>query len=452
MLVRAFGSQLDEHAREDAYSSAWAASLAALGPRVDGMSDTELRNYLFAAITTHAGKELRRRGRKPAELLGDDDPGADAEDDPAERLVHREEQHVLRDALGSLPERRRRVVTLRYAVGLSPEEICELVDGLTPRSYRKEITRGIKDLASGLALIQSGERCSSLSGEIQAFAKGQASGASQELARAHLSHCSECSRAVRALATSLHDMSLMPVTAVVAGAGVSAGSDGAGALAGIDRIGDKLKDAYSSLAGRVGESETVVTAVAGGGTRGGGSAVIAGIGAKLGALSAAGKVAVGCIGAGASLATCVATGVVPAAALKDALPGDKPQQAAPSAAGAGKEAEATLGTPAVTVLEPAPAPPPVVTITKSRTGGERTTPPRDPKPSTAPAPDSANDSTEPEPVIAPQTVTPIESESAPEVAAATSTGAGGDGADGGGARDPVRQADAAEATSQVGTP
>lgn len=434
MLIRAFGSQLDEHAREDAYASAWAASLSSLGSRAEGMVDGELRTYVFSAVTTHAGKELRRRGRKPVDPLGAVEPAGRSDEGPAESLVRHEEQRILRDVLGSLPERRRRVITLRYAVGLTPDEICEIVDGLSLRAYRKEITRGIKDLATNLSLIEKGEWCSSLEAEIQAFAQGQASGAEGVRARAHLAHCASCSRTVRELAGSLNDLSLLPVAGLL----VAPAATDAGLLDGAMGMVERVKGTLGSTVSKAGDAEGAISsALASGGGRGGGSALIAGLGAKAGAVGLAGKVTLGCLGAGAGLATCVAAGVVPAVAISDLLPNKAAaERIEPSA----KPDERW---PAAGVSESPASPPGPVPATPEGSGE---TVAQVPEPEASPAPtDPVSGTAELDPVIAERSVTPIDAESAPEVAAATSEANAGD-------QESPQAADADQASTQLGTP
>lgn len=432
MLARAFGSQLDEHAREDIYSTAWSASLSSLGGRIDGMSNAELHNYVFSAVSTHAGKELRRRGRKPVDSLEGIEPSGGSDGGPADLVVRREDQQVLRDVMASLPERRRQVITLRYAVGLTPQEICEVVTGLSLRAYRKEIQRGVKDLADRLSLVERGEWCARLESEIRSFARGQANAAGQEQARAHLAHCAGCSRAVRELARSLNDLSLLPVAGILAGSSAT----GTGVIDGASGLVDRAKGAVGSVVARAGDAEAVAGSLASsGGTRGGATALLAGLGTKIGALGVAGKVALGCVGATAGLATCVATGVVPASAVDGLLP-EKPS--------ADRAVESQIGAP-----EPAPELESVVNIGDGDKG-DTTSPAPEPDADAASGSESAKESADPGPVIAPQSVTPIERESSPEVAAATSTSAGG--ASGGGSREAPKTADAGDASAQLGTP
>lgn len=318
MLQRGFGPQLDEHAREDVYANAWASSLSSLGGRIAQMTDGELRNYIFAAVTTHAGKELRRRRRKPTARVDSAVFASDDSEEPADLVERHETQRVLRDVLVSLPERRRRVITMRYAMGLGPTEICEAIDGLSARAYRKEITRGVKEVATKLGLVDSGKWCGEREQVIRRFANGDRSDATAEQAQSHLAHCASCAAMVRDLSGTLNDLGSVGAVAVLAGA--SAAEPGF-----VDRVaavGGRLKEAVTSSVSGSGQADGLIAAAASsGGTRGGGSALIAGLGAKLGALGVAGKVAAGCLGTGAAMATCVAAGVVPVSAVDGWVPG-----------------------------------------------------------------------------------------------------------------------------------
>ena len=109
------------------------------------MADSELRAYLLTAVASHASKEMRRRSRKPAAPFETEKEHVVTDrhqPSPEEIVIGSEARGVARDLLTSLPPRRRAVMLLRYGWGLSPNEVCALVEGLSPRAYRKEVTRG----------------------------------------------------------------------------------------------------------------------------------------------------------------------------------------------------------------------------------------------------------------------------------------------------------------------
>lgn len=140
MVARAYGKALSDDDIADVYAAAWAATISALRGRGQDMCEEELRAYVLTAVASHASKELRRRSRKPTGILSDAHEQSIADSHqplPEEVVIGSESQGVARDLLSSLPARRRAVMLLRYGWGLSPPEVCALVNGLSPRAYRK---------------------------------------------------------------------------------------------------------------------------------------------------------------------------------------------------------------------------------------------------------------------------------------------------------------------------
>ena len=73
MVRRAFRGAFCADELDDIYASAWVGTLRALADRHAQLDDDEIRSYLFTAVANQAGKELRRRRRKPTaplELVG----------------------------------------------------------------------------------------------------------------------------------------------------------------------------------------------------------------------------------------------------------------------------------------------------------------------------------------------------------------------------------------------
>lgn len=70
-------------------------------------------------------------------------------DVPEERLLSGELKVRLRDALATLPEAQRAVVTLRDVVGCGPEEVCELL-GVSDGNQRVLLHRGRSKLRAAL--------------------------------------------------------------------------------------------------------------------------------------------------------------------------------------------------------------------------------------------------------------------------------------------------------------
>jgi len=117
MLRRAFGAALGEAEIEDVYSNAWVGTLRTLERRHADLEDEEIRSYVFTAVANHAGKELRRRRRKPIAPLERAAAVADEVSPPDERAGQAEQSRITRDLLASLPRRRRAVLLLRYGWG-----------------------------------------------------------------------------------------------------------------------------------------------------------------------------------------------------------------------------------------------------------------------------------------------------------------------------------------------
>lgn len=305
MVRRAFRGAFSDDEIEDVYSSAWLGTLRALASRQSGLADEEIRKYLLTAVAHQASKELRRRGRKPTAPLDRADAVADDSPPPDEQVTQREDSQVMRDLLASLPRRRRAVLMLRYGWGLEPGQVCELVKGLSPRAYRKEITRGIDDLADRMRRLERGEWCADREPILKSYAAGLANGDERRQAEHHLAHCRHCADFVGRLSGHLHDLG----GAVALPGALDAVDDGHLGL--VDRVGDAIDRIRGFMPGihRGGASvdETATQVATSGGLRGGGAAG-AGALAQLAGLSTVGKVAVACVTGGVA-ATCVATGI-----------------------------------------------------------------------------------------------------------------------------------------------
>jgi RNA polymerase sigma factor (sigma-70 family) len=306
MLRRAFKGAFGEDELDDIYASAWVGTLRTLEPRHEELGDDEIRSYLFTAVAHQAGKELRRRKRKPVAPL---ELAASVPDrsasSPEESATTAEESRVTRDLLASLPPRRRAVIMLRYGWGLEPKEVCALIKGLSPRAYRKEITRGIDELTERIRSFERGEWCAEREPVLKAYAAGLAGPEAAHQAQAHLAHCRACSSFVAKLSGHLHDLG-----SAIAVPGTIAGLDGQLSVA--DRL-VAIGERVTGLLGR-GESSTLhevaSTTAATGGARGAG-AVGAGVLAKLAGIGTAGKLALACAGGSAAITACVAAGVNP---------------------------------------------------------------------------------------------------------------------------------------------
>lgn len=319
MVAKAYGRALSDDEIEDVYAAAWAATLAALRDRGPKMDDGELRAYVLTAVASHASKEMRRRSRKPSQPLEAEREQSSADDHaalPDELVIGAEARGVARDLLTSLPERRRAVMLLRYGWGLSPKEICALVPGLSPRAYRKEVTRGVEELIAGLRQVESGEWCRDRERLVRDLVAGTANESERRQALEHLRHCGACARLAAELRHELHAIGGLIALSSVAG---SIGGAGLGLLQRVGEAIGVIRSAGSTAGERI--ESTFGTMAATGGAKGSGT-VGAGAVAKLAGAGAAAKVAVACAGAGAAATACVAVGVVPGLGL----PGLDPEQ------------------------------------------------------------------------------------------------------------------------------
>ncbi|MGH2965442.1 MAG: hypothetical protein ACRDMH_08680 [Solirubrobacterales bacterium] len=311
MIRRAFGRAFDDDEVEDIYANAWLGTLRALAKRHHGLSDEEIRKYVLAAVANHASKELRRRKRRPTTTLDAVHTVADDGLPPDERAAKLEHGRLTRDLLSTLPPRRRAVMLLRYGWGLEPGHVCRLVKGLSPRAYRKEITRGVDELTEKLRLVEKGEWCADREPVLKAYVAGLADPDQERQAQQHLSHCRHCTEFVARLSGHLHDLG----ASVAVPTAAEAIHDGRLSLP--DRIGEVVhrvrEQAAGVLGGPAGDGapDGVVQAASTSGSARGAGAAGTGVLAKLAGIGTAGKVAALCLGGGAAATACLATGVLP---------------------------------------------------------------------------------------------------------------------------------------------
>ena len=389
MVARAYGRALGDHEIEDIYSAAWTATLSALRQRGPAMADSELRAYLLTAVASHASKEMRRRSRKPAAPFEAEKEHVVTDrhqPSPEEIVIGSEARGVARDLLTSLPPRRRAVMLLRYGWGLSPNEVCALVEGLSPRAYRKEVTRGVEQLIGSLRSVESGEWCESREPLIRDLVAGTADESARRQAQQHLDHCRACSDLAARLSGHLHEMGGMVALTSVAGLI-------GGKLTLLDRFGDLLHGGREAAAGIVERGGSGIgTVAASGGARGTGAAG-AGVAAKIAGAGGAGKVVLACLGTGVAATACVAAGVIPGVSLRDS---DEPER------GRTAIARPAPSDPAVR-LDPHRAVTSVAVVAHAVREGERTEEPPAQEPS-----DQQPDEEQPAPVAPPPAPTPVE--------------------------------------------
>ena len=303
MIRRAYGAALGDAELEDIYSSAWLGTLRALERKQAELSDAEVRSYLLTAVANQARKELRRRRRKPVAPLEAARSVAEDAASPEEEAQASERNALTRDLLSSLPPRRRAVLLLRYGWELAPDEVCGMVAGLTPRAYRKEITRGVDELTDRMKLVEEGRWCEEREPLLKAFASGLATEDEALQAERHISHCRSCSDFVGRLSGHLHDLG-----SAIFLPGALEGVDGHSAL--LERAKDAIdgvRETAASPFARVEAGEGITLAT---GARGTGAAG-AGAFAKLSGLGAGAKAALACAGGAVAASACVAAGIGP---------------------------------------------------------------------------------------------------------------------------------------------
>ncbi len=436
MVRRAFRGAFCEDELDDIYATAWVGTLRALETRHAQLTDDEVRSYLFTAVAHQAGRELRRRRRKPTQPLELDDATPDLGIGPEEAAARAERSRVARDLLSSLPPRRRAVMLLRYGWGLDPDQVCRMVDGLSPRAYRKEVTRGVDELSERVRAFERGEWCAERAGVLKTYVAGVADDEGTRQAKAHLSHCRQCSEFVARLTGHLHDLG----GALVAPAAI-AGIDGHASAA------DRALGAWTRVKEAVGNGtenaeQAAGSILAGGGTRGAGAGTGAGIGGILG-IGGTAKVVAGCFAGAAATAACVTT-LVPGPGLTH-LANTQPAQKAvadprPTPQRQARATNATLAPVLpnqvgneVDQTAPAPAtPPPTDEGAEQASAGQD--PAAEPAASASAEPVQAQEAAQSDFSFESDPAAPAPAPApAPAAPAPTSTPAGGEGGGGGGA-------------------
>jgi hypothetical protein len=199
-----------------------------------------------------------------------------------------------------------------------------LVKGLSPRAYRKEITRGVDELTEKLRLVEKGEWCADREPVLKAYAAGLANPDQERQAQQHLSHCRHCTEFVARLNGHLHDVG----ASVAFPTAAEAIHDGRFSLS--DRIGDAVhrvrEQAAGLLGGRVGDTapDGVAQAAGASGSARGAGAAGTGVLAKVAGIGTAGKLATVCLGGGAAATACLAAGVIPSS-LPGLRDGERPE-------------------------------------------------------------------------------------------------------------------------------
>jgi RNA polymerase sigma factor (sigma-70 family) len=124
---------------------------------LEEMDDLQVRAYLTRTALHKALDERKRTDRRPSVSLdtADDEDGATIELASAESSVEDQviahDQHMrLRQDIAAMPRRRQLVLTMRWWLGDTPEEIQRRL-GVSERVYRRELERGTRVLTASLA-------------------------------------------------------------------------------------------------------------------------------------------------------------------------------------------------------------------------------------------------------------------------------------------------------------
>lgn len=145
MLLKLVNSIIrDQESAGDIVTNAM-LSLFSLIPKLREMEERELVAYLRATVRNAAYKHYNAAKRKNiTELPLDNDLlfslPSDAPE-PDELLIQDEEFQMVREAITALPERDRRVLHLKYAAGMSAEEIAKLTGAPSAAAVRERLSR-----------------------------------------------------------------------------------------------------------------------------------------------------------------------------------------------------------------------------------------------------------------------------------------------------------------------
>ena len=151
----AFSIIQDKFISEDVITDAM-LSLFSLVPKLRAMEDWELTAYLRTTVRRAAYKTYKEQRKQNATEVPTENSIlfslSAAGDTPDDALIQSEDFQMLRDAVTSLPERDRRLLYLKYAAGLSAEEIGELT-GESAAAVRMRLSRARRKV---LRLLEEG--------------------------------------------------------------------------------------------------------------------------------------------------------------------------------------------------------------------------------------------------------------------------------------------------------
>jgi RNA polymerase sigma factor (sigma-70 family) len=129
-----------EEAAQDGFVKAWRA----LGRFRDG---APFRPWLLQIVANEARNRRRSAGRRAHLALraATEHPSGDAAPSPEAALLSAQQREALLTAVKDLPEDQRSVITLRYFVGLSEQEVADTLD-LPTGTVKSRTSRALERL------------------------------------------------------------------------------------------------------------------------------------------------------------------------------------------------------------------------------------------------------------------------------------------------------------------
>jgi RNA polymerase sigma factor (sigma-70 family) len=145
---------LDRSQLEDVFHDAYLVLLEKLetGALDGAMADAQVRAYLTQTAINKAldlGKWSARRKAMSLDREGCAELRS-PEPEIEERVIVREDARRVGDAMTTLPERRQKVLTMRYLFGFEPDQIQQSL-GVSRDVYRHELERGTRAVTAAVA-------------------------------------------------------------------------------------------------------------------------------------------------------------------------------------------------------------------------------------------------------------------------------------------------------------
>ena len=144
---------LDRGQLEDTFHDAYLVLLEKLeaGALDAAMPRPQVRAYLTQTAINKAYEQGRRASRRSVSLDRDDCAELRSpEPEIEEGVILREDARRVGDAITRLPERRRKVLKLRFYLGFEPDQIQRRL-GVSRDVYRHELERGTRSVLAAVA-------------------------------------------------------------------------------------------------------------------------------------------------------------------------------------------------------------------------------------------------------------------------------------------------------------